>query len=785
MRIKKMRKKNHKLEKHFRMFNLGLFATISFFLLMILFLTFTGITRTISKDYAKLYTSRAIGTLNTHLNREIALIRKAVNTRAIVNWFADESNETKKALAYDELISSVKLLYSGNVYFGINESLNEYPMVPDTSYVDMVPYGQIKLNQFEDLWYTECIASENDYLLNVDIDKYQERKLIWINHKVYSAEGEILGVFASGLKFSEIFSELYDDYDTNNVWGMVIDKDGIVQMDSSNLHISDPLIFDNQRHVTNYYDDPVFHEEVQKHLNNIEGLFESEMNPEVYELTGGEYSYFTIAPITATDWSVVTFYNANSLYQASELYRVVVVMISFLVIYMIALSLLSHETLFLPLKKLLQSLSFINDKGDIYGVGRDDELGDLARNIQDMKTRLDTYNDELASTVERLEKANQSKSSFLANMSHEIRTPLNTVIGMAQIARKEDEIDQVHLSIAKIENASRHLLNVINDILDMSKIEAGKLELTLAPFSVEQMLCDTIDVLEFQIKSKEQKIHMKIDPNLPRRIISDEGRLAQVIANFLSNAVKFTPKSGNIYLSVEIVGEFTESGLLRFEVADDGIGISAEQQKRLFKQFEQADNSISRKYGGTGLGLAISKNIVELLGGEVFLESEQGQGSRFSFAIPVQKAEIQEQEQEDELSYDDEAMAGRFSGYRLLLVEDIEINREIVTTILEDTGISIVCVENGQEAVAKVIQEKGRFDVIFMDLQMPVMDGYTAARKIRELPEAGNIPIIAMTANVYSEDVERCLAAGMNAHIGKPINFDKMIRLLMQYLTDN
>ena len=520
----------------------------------------------------------------------------------------------------------------------------------------------------------------------------------------------------------------------------------------------------------------------------------------------------------------------------------------------------------------------------------------------------------LQATLKQANEASKAKSDFLANMSHEMRTPMNAVIGMTAIGKKAKDPEEKDYALNKIGDASSHLLGVINDILDMSKIEANKLELSPTEFNFDRMLQKVVTVVNFRVEEKKQALFVNVDEKIPRFIVGDEQRLAQVITNLLSNAVKFTPESGEIHLETALIGRTDEDCELRISVADSGIGISPEQQERLFQAFEQADSGTNRKYGGTGLGLVISKNIIELMGGRIWIESELGKGAKFIFTIKVSRGErnsgsllahsvkwetvrvlavddmpeTREQFQnifsqlnikcdaasdgleacrmiEERGGYDvyfidwlmpnmdgieltrqiksrnngrpsvvimitamdweqikDEAtragvdkhllkplftstiidcinecfgkdqvpagdaeyIIGEFKGKRLLLAEDVEINREILISLLEDTGIIIDCAENGREALEMIETSAGKYDIVFMDVQMPIMDGYEATRAIRALPamQGVKLPIIAMTANVFKSDIEESFAAGMDEHLRKPIDFERVLKVLRKYL---
>ena len=385
------------------------------------------------------------------------------------------------------------------------------------------------------------------------------------------------------------------------------------------------------------------------------------------------------------------------------------------------------------------------------------------------------------------EVSSRAKSDFLASMSHEMRTPMNAIIGMSTLALSANENERKNYCLNKIENASTHLLSVINDILDLSKIESGKFTLSYVEYDFRKMLNSVIDIIIFRVEEKEHTLSVKIDESIPRTLVGDDVRLAQVLSNLLANAVKFTPEGGTITLKVDLINE-DENGNCRisFEVIDDGIGISKEHQLRVFESFEQGDTSLSRKYVGTGLGLPISKNIVALMGGNITVKSELGEGSTFSFTISSKRGAGSADNVQPEKKEPSAALGtdGCFRSRRILLAEDIDINREIVLAMLENTEVCIQCAENGYQAYMAFLETPEDFDLILMDISMPEMDGVTATKKIRELdmPKAKEIPIVAMTANVFREDIDNYIEAGMNEHLGKPLNFKDMLYVLHSYL---
>ena len=566
-------------------------------------------------------------------------------------------------------------------------------------------------------------------------------------------------------------------------------------------------------------------------------------------------------------------------------------------------------------------------EGDLWGVLSIEELGNFRRWNKNDSMLISTVASAISNAIsrdiidkernialERALQASRAKGDFLSNMSHEIRTPMNAIIGMTSIGLSAADIDRMRYCFKKIDNASKHLLGIINDILDISKIEANKLELSPVSFEFEKLLQSVVNIINFRVDEHKQRFFVNIGKDIPSFFYGDDQRLAQVITNLLSNAVKFTPEGGSITFSSQLVSESEGICCLQMSVADTGIGITEDQKTRLFNSFEQAEAGTTRKYGGTGLGLAICKRIVELMGGDIWVESEQGKGSKFIFTVNLKRdynerkqllaegvnwsnirifavddepeirkffldtaeaigisctvaasgeeaAEMLQNDDNYDIYFldwmlpgingvelakkiqkksirkylvvifssidwsvieDDARSAGiekflskplfpsmivnlineciglervseqfkkddmpdDFSGHKILLAEDVEINREIVSALLEPTSVEIDFAENGKQAVKMFGEAPEKYGMIFMDVQMPEMDGYEATRRIRalNLPRAKEIPVVAMTANVFKEDIEQCMKAGMNDHVGKPIDLDEVLSMLRKYL---
>ncbi len=420
----------------------------------------------------------------------------------------------------------------------------------------------------------------------------------------------------------------------------------------------------------------------------------------------------------------------------------------------------------------------------------------IARDITERKeseSRLEQYRQHLEQMVEErtaalsvakeaAESASRAKSTFLANMSHELRTPMNVIMGMTNLALRRVEDPRLTELLAKVDHASRNLLGVINDILDISKIEAERLSLEQVDFTLDDVLNNLSALIGHKVAEKGLGLHIDVTPEDARRQLKgDPLRLGQILLNLAGNAVKFTD-AGSITLRVRVEELGGDELRLRIDVTDTGIGIAAEDQKRLFTAFEQADGSMTRKYGGTGLGLAISRRLARMMGGDIDVSSRPGAGSTFRLHVTLRKATGAVAPAPTSGPGTTEArLQAEFGGTRILLAEDEPTNRDVARWLLEDRGLVVDLAEDGAQAVD--LASRTRYALILMDMQMPRLNGVDATRAIRALPGHERTPILAMTANAFAEDRQVCLDAGMDDHIGKPVDPDLLFEVLLHWLT--
>jgi len=392
---------------------------------------------------------------------------------------------------------------------------------------------------------------------------------------------------------------------------------------------------------------------------------------------------------------------------------------------------------------------------------------------QSLEQKVRKRTKELVESRKRAEESAKAKEQFLANMSHEVRTPMNAIIGFTELLKDSKLNDEQKSYLGAIKTSSENLLVIINDILDFSKISSGKLVLEFIAVDIKSLINDLIYSFQVRAKSKNIYLNFEFDDKISSLLLGDPVRLQQILNNLLSNAVKFT-ESGRVDLCCSLLKDSKESQTLKIKVSDTGIGIDQDKLDFIFETFSQEDQSVTRKFGGTGLGLAISKQLIELYQGELLVESEKGKGTIFTIILELNKS-LPTTSKTVDISENE-----RYSieGSSILLVDDNEFNQLLVESILSDKNVKITCASNGQEALEMLNSQK--FDIILMDIQMPVMDGIEATQKIRNEMKL-DVPIIALTANALKDDKEKYLNAGMDSYISKPFEQQELLRVISDF----
>jgi len=765
------------------------------------------------------------------------------------------------------------------------------------------PEGHIKSPNYDPRlrsWYLEAMADENQVTVTSPYLTTGGGMVCSIMTKTYDRNDELLGLL--GIDYS--LQLLTDDFENRQI----LETGYLVLFDANGN-----IIFDRNHPEYTALDAAEYPELRKMMAANPDSTFYGRGS-------SGSEQYVVTHSIKLTGWTVAVVFQKSELLQSSyDMLKTII--FTFAVVFAVVFGILNilARSIVKPIEELTEAATTIADKTRNAAQVSTEELYDhlqLTSGSVESKKLSEALRLMLKTLQERIETAltaSKAKSAFLSNMSHEMRTPMNAIIGMTTIGKNAKTLDRKNYTFDKIEEASTHLLGVINDILDISKIEADKLDLSPSEFTFEKMLHKVVNFINFRVEEKRQDLSIYIDNNIPCKMIADDQRLAQVITNLLSNAVKFTPERGLINLNAHLVRETNGICTIQIKVTDSGIGISKEAQERLFNSFVQAENDTSRRFGGTGLGLSISKHIVEMMNGRMWFDSEPGRGSTFYFEVDVERGStenisasnptikkntrilivdddkdsceyfkyvseqfnlvcdialsgkqaislisqngnydfyyidwrmpemsgielirwINQREEsaitvmsasdwaiieeeanaagvynciqkplfpssivdsiskylgadsqiaDNETKIDDEINS--FEGYSILLAEDVDVNREIVVALLEPTMIQIDCAVNGIEAVEMYKAAPEKYSMIFMDLQMPEMDGLEATECIRSLdyPNAKDIPIVAMTANVFREDIEKCIKAGMNDHVGKPIDIDAVIEIMQKHL---
>ncbi|MDR1177910.1 MAG: response regulator [Spirochaetaceae bacterium] len=710
------------------------------------------------------------GTMSVKYLAGLDLVR---NSRGRLTSYLDTTSTTTLRYAdhppYEQRVYDEFIRVSGS-----NDNYGLVFMANDDGQYAQAPEGHIKSAHYDPRnrsWYLESIHASDEVTVTSPYITTGGGMVCSIMTKTFDMEERPLGLL--GIDYS--LQSLTRDLDQRRI----MDTGYLVTFDASGRILSDG------HHPEYTAMEPEDYPATRRHIAGApDGDF-------IDTGTRGIREYIVTHTIAGLNWKLAVIFqeaelleSSYSLLQRTLFLSALIFIVAFGIITLLARSIVRPIERLVGISELISSGEY--EKSEEIKKELEERFSVTGNEAKKLSAALRNMINIMQERIEAARMASIAKGRFLSTMSHEMRTPMNAIIGMTTIAQSSADMEKKNYCLAKVENAATHLLGVINDILDMSKIEANKFELSSEEFNFEEILKRVVEMSSFKVNEKRQQLTLHIDKKIPPCLIGDDHRLAQVITNLLGNAVKFTPEEGSIRIDADLDGEEDGCCVIRISVSDTGIGISGEQQERLFTSFQQADGNTSRKFGGTGLGLAISKQIVELMNGSIWIESEPGRGSRFIFTVKIKRGEAG-----GSSAVGQGGVADRiddFSGRHILLVEDVEINMEIVVSLLEPTGLVMDWAENGVVAVKLFSEQGDAYSLILMDVQMPEMDGFEATRRIREIEQErggeGHIPIIAMTANVFREDIDKCLAVGMNGHVGKPVNIQDLLAVLRGYLSD-
>jgi len=727
-----------------------------------------------------------------HVGGDLALLRRAASSDAVTEWFADESNDEKRQAAFDELIIAAASLTNEEFYIGITGSLNEYAIDLTMHFEAFTPYGRMAANEPIDAWFFDLLESDNDFLFNIDVDRIAHRWRIWINHKVFH-EGQTVGVLCTSFRIDEMLNNMFGQYDKDFIRGYVIDNMGYIHIGSETLehfmHWEEELIHISSLNVE-------LGEFVADFANRSERFFTVESQPEVIRLSGRSYDFAVVAPIANSDWMVVTMYSSNALFGTRELLPFAVAIIAAIILYMLIITATTRHYVLKPLARLTTSISNTELEAELYGIERNDEIGVLARNIYQAQESL-RHREMERRRIEIAEESNRAKSRFLARMSHEIRTPITAVLGISEIElQNPDLIPRMEESFAKIHSSANLLLGIVNDVLDLSKIEAGKMELHQEEYELASMISDVTQLHPNYLNSKDIEFRLTVDENLPTHLFGDLLRIEQIMTNLLSNAFKYTD-AGSVELSWRCSEYEDKDGYVKLQIAvsDTGLGMTNEQLNVLkngeYTRFHESEN---RVISGTGLGVPIVYNLLNLMDAHIEIESEVGKGTNIVVSIPQKlstKTEVMGREIANRLQQFEENVRSARKKFTftpepmpygsVLVVDDVEANLYVTRGLLAFYALKVETCTNGHDAIEK-IKQGNIYNLIFMDHMMPGLNGTETMQRIRGL--GYKQPIVALTANALIGQAEEFIKNGFDGFISKPIQTKHLNAILIKHIRD-
>ncbi|MGQ8366919.1 response regulator [Glaciecola sp. 1036] len=711
-------------------------------------------------------------TLN-YFNRDQKLIEFGLAADDYKKWMKNPDDE----LAKDAAIKNIKIICDLVNCYGwfmfSNQSLNGYDWNRK--------YNEIQTDQIilsRDSWYTEILSSGKQVYIMSSIHPKTQEKGVFFDY-IVREQDKVIGLMGTYIYIDNIVTTILQR-DSSSVTNLFVDEARVVR----SLHEDNP-----QNELQNTLVDQVNNQ-------NWENLLPATSIAQINEFIGtnaaaSDAMYYTDITIEGktyllgalhvkeVDWIAISLFPQSLIQQKFDNVYLFAVAVLILLFSLLLTIFVIHREVFDPVSKLNQYVDAIH-MGDFHktigNLGTDvmqnlgNRISHMAAHIAEQVEQLQEANNALIQATERANKANNAKSLFLSNMSHEMRTPLNAVLGFVQFAKEAKSPQELERYLRKIDNASGHLLNIINDLLDLNKIESGELELDHVNFNLNKVLRKVMNICQLKIQEKQLTVAFFVDPSTPVHLLGDSLRLEQILINLINNASKYTEK-GSIHLVISGKKLDRKYASLSFSVIDTGIGMTPQQLSRIFKPFNQADASITRRFGGSGLGLTISKQLAQAMGGDITVLSKIGEGSTFTCRVILEYLEVAPEKIQQTLPESiPESELKTLAGKKLLLVEDNDINQEIAKGILAPLKLQIDVAVNGKQAVEMC--ENNAYDVVLMDIQMPEMDGLEATKLI--LKRAPETKVIGLSAHSTKEDEIFSMKIGMQAYLTKPIDKQKL-----------
>jgi signal transduction histidine kinase/CheY-like chemotaxis protein len=715
----------------------------------------------------------------SHFIENLNLVKRSLLNNTYQDWMKNNDNEKFKTKAIESVKKDCQVIGCYGWFILSIAPLTSIDWNKESNTIKTVP---LKLE--ENSWLPKKLEENNEFYVDADINTIDGKTYVFFDYIVREND-QVIGTVGSYALVSTITNQLLST-SNQDILDVLIDNHGVFRTSlnekTSRYHPSLSKFLSNKKWHQVIGDD-LDKSSLIKLKNNTNSHLVKTIDIRINEV-----NYIAaIVYIEEIEWY------AMSLFSKKAMEGSIVILPLFLVGALLLFSVIALTLYFLN-KLIFKRLIVMNKSVNNIALGnykdlikdcRSDELGTLAQGINTMSqeisknlSKIKSQNNALNDAIDKANAANNAKSIFLSNMSHEIRTPMNAVLGFAEIGRNTKVLFEKDDSLEQIQRSGEHLLQIINDVLDFSKIGSKQLELEKISFSFSAILKKITQICKSDIDKKNISLNFLLDDSIPSHLIGDPLKIEQIIINLVSNAIKFT-EHGSIDINTRLKKQNARDVIIEISVKDTGIGITPEQQKNLFIVFSQADNSITRKFGGTGLGLAISKQLVEMMGGAITVKSELDKGTEFTFTIPLAYAtEKLDNEMEESTDFDLVRLKAALYGKKILLVEDNRINQIVAKKMLEPLNISIDIAENGLQALEKI--KTDIYSLVLMDIQMPELDGLQATKQIRTFDN--DTIIIGMSAHASIQDTDKAIKSGMNDYMTKPIKQEKVFLMMSKYI---